>query len=439
MKKRIAYIWKFLTDDIWRVTEGEVTSVTFSFYTIVKTIFLCVNKFVSDRLMNKASALTYSTLLAIVPLLAILFAIARGFGFDELLETELQHSFGGNSEAADVILSFVQSYLSQTKSGIFIGVGLVLLLWTVISLVGNIEVTFNRIWEVKKERSMYRKITDYFSMLLMMPIFIIVSSGLSIYMSTAMKQMEDFVLLAPVLKFLIRLIPYALTWLMFTGLYIFMPNTKVKFRHAFVAGVLAGSAYQLFQVLYINSQMGVSKYNAIYGSFAALPLFLLWLQISWTICLFGVQLTYAGQNIQSFSFDRDTRNISRRYRDFVSILILSLIAKRFERGEAPYTATELSEQNRIPIRLTKQVLYQLQEIQLASEVVTDEKSEEIRYQPAMDISRMSVGLLLDRLDAHGSENFKIDTTDAFGDEWNIYTRSKEEYYKKTGEILLKDL
>ena len=161
-------------------------------------------------------------------------------------------------------------------------------------------------------------------------------------------------------------------------LYIFMPNTKVKFKHALIAGILAGSAYQAFQFLYINSQLWVSKYNAIYGSFAALPLFLLWLQISWTICLFGAELTYAGQNIRSFSFDQDTRNISRRYRDFISILIMSLIAKRFEKNEPPYTAAEISEEHQIPIRLTNQVLYQLQEIELIHEVVTDEKKRRDR-------------------------------------------------------------
>ena len=146
-----------------------------------------------------------------------------------------------------------------------------MLLWTVLNLVSNIEITFNRIWQVKKGRSMYRKITDYFSMFLLMPILIVVSGGLSIFVGTMLKSMADFVLLAPILKFLIRLIPFVLTWLMFTGLYIFMPNTKVKFKHALISGILAGSAYQAFQFLYISSQLWVSKYNAIYGSFSRSP------------------------------------------------------------------------------------------------------------------------------------------------------------------------
>lgn len=326
MNKRIADIWKFITYDIWRITEDEVTKTKFSVYNIIKTIYLCINRFTKDRIVNKASALTYSTLLAIVPILAIVFAIARGFGVSTIMEHQFRNGFGGATETSDTILEFVNSYLSQTKGGVFIGVGLIMLLWTVINLVSNIEITFNRIWGVKKARNMYRKITDYFSMFLLMPILIVVSGGLSIFMSTMLKQIEDFVLLAPIMKFMIRLIPFVLTWFMFTGLYIFMPNTKVKFKHALISGILAGSAYQAFQFLYISSQLWVSRYNAIYGSFAALPMFLLWLQISWTICLFGAELTFAGQNIRNFSFDKDTQNISRRYRDFISILImLSLI------------------------------------------------------------------------------------------------------------------
>ena len=169
MNQRLSDIWKFITYDIWRITESEVTRTKFSIYNIIKTIYLCVNRFNKDRIVNKASALTYSTLLAIVPILAIVFAIARGFGVSTLMESQFRDGFGGSTEATDIILQFVDSYLSQTKNGIFIGVGLVMLLWTVLNLVSNIEITFNRIWQVKKGRSMYRKITDYFSMFLLMP------------------------------------------------------------------------------------------------------------------------------------------------------------------------------------------------------------------------------------------------------------------------------
>ena len=437
---RIPKLWKFLTYDIWRITEDEVTRSTFALYNIIKTAYLCISRFTQDRVANKAAALTYSTLLALVPILAILFAIARGFGFDNVMKSQVLSGFGGPSEATEVIFSFVDSYLSQAKSsGMFVGIGLVMLLWTVLNLINNMELTFNRIWQVKKGRTMYRKVTDYFSLLLLMPVLLVLSGGLSLFMSTMLKNMEGFTLLAPIGKFLIRLIPFVLTWCMFTGLYVFMPNTRVKLRHALIAGILAGTAYQAFQFLYINSQLWVSRYNAIYGSFAALPLLLLWLQVSWTICLFGAELTYAGQNISNFSFDKDTRNISRRYYDFIAILILSLVAKRFARGEAPYTAEEISQEGQIPIQLTRNMLYHLQEVGLLHEVSSDTKNMPIVYQPSIDTQQLNVALVLDRLDTYGSEDFKVDTEETYSGQWRILQQARKAYYTSTRQVLLKDL
>lgn len=439
MTQRIAKLWKFLTYDIWRITEDEVTKTKFSIYNIIKTIYLCITHFNKDRIINKASALTYSTLLAIVPILAILFAIARGFGFDNLMKSQIVSGFGGQSETTEVIFQFVDSYLAEAKSGIFIGVGLIMLLWSVLNLINNMEMTFNRIWQVQKPRSVFRMMTDYFSLLLMMPILIVISGGLSIFMSTMIKNIESFTLLAPVGKFLIRLIPYVLIWFMFTSLYIFMPNTKVKFKHALIGGILAGTAYQAFQFLYISGQLWVARYNAIYGSFAALPMFLLWVHVSWTICLFGAELTYVGQNLRNYSFDKDTRNISRRYYDFVAVLIMSHIAKRFAKNEKPYTAQELSEECQMPIRLTKKVLFELQAVNLTHEVASDEKSEEIGYQPSIDINQLDVALLLNRLDTHGSEDFKIDIEKTYNEHWKALTNTREDYYRAGRQILLKDL
>ncbi|MFA6813767.1 MAG: YihY/virulence factor BrkB family protein [Bacteroidaceae bacterium] len=440
MKKNITNIWRFITYDIWRITENEVTKTTFSIYTIIKTTLLCVNHFTTNRIGNKASALTYSTLLAIVPMMAILFAIARGFGFDNLMELQFRHGMGSNRETSGAIINFANSYLEHTKSSVFIGIGLILLLWTVLNLVSNIEITFNQIWQIKKSRSFYRKITDYFSMFLLLPVLIVLSGGLSIFMSTVLNKTGSFVLMAPIIKFLIRMIPFVLTWMMFTGLYIFMPNTKVKFKNALISGVIAGTAYQFFQYLYINGQIWVSNYNAIYGSFAALPLLLLWLQLSWTICLFGVELTYAGQNIRYFSFDKDTKNISRRYRDFIFLVVMSAIAKRFTQiDKKPYTASMISAEFQIPIRLTNQILYELQDINLIHEVVSDEKSEDIIYQPSMDVNKLNVAVLFDKLDTNGSENFKIDKEIKLNDEWTMLNKLRQDYYDKASKVLLKDL
>lgn len=439
MKKLdINQIRTFLTEDIWRVTEDEISKKRNILYNTIKIITLSIREFVQGRVINKASALTYSTLLAIIPILAILFAIARGFGLDNLLEEQLRTGLEGQALAAETLLSFIDSYLSQAKNGVFIGVGIIMLFYTVLLLTHNMEQTFNSIWQVKKLRSLYRKMTDYFSMLLLLPLLILLSSGISIFMSTFMKTMEEFTLLAPVIKSLVRLTPYVLTWGMFTALYIFMPNTKVKLKYAILPGILAGSAFQAFQYLYIGSQIWVSRYNAIYGSFAAIPMFLLWTQISWSICLFGAQLCYVAQNLRNFSFSKETENISRRYHDFLCILIMSLICKRFQTEETPYTAESLSDEHKIPIRLTTTILYELQDLHLIHETRMENEDEETGYLPAVDINRLNVGMLLNRLDESGSEAFKIDKNRYYAS-WDTLKKARMEYYDSTSKVLLKDL
>ena len=437
-KFNLNQIKTFLLEDIWRVTDDEVSKKKGMLYNAIKIATLSVKEFTERRVVNKASALTYNTLLAIIPILAILFAIARGFGFANLLEDQFRSGLSSQAQAAETILTFIDSYLSHAKSGIFIGVGLIMLFYTVLLLTHNMERTFNSIWQVKKPRSLYRKMTDYFSMMLLLPLLIMLSSGISIFMSTFLKNMEEFFLLAPVIKFLVRLTPFVLTWGMFTALYIFMPNTKVKLKFAIVPGILAGSAFQAFQYLYIGSQIWVSRYNAIYGSFAAIPMFLLWTQISWSICLYGAQLCYVAQNLRNFSFSKETENISRRYHDFLCILIMSLICKRFQTEEPPYTAESLSDEHKIPIRLTTTILYELQDLHMIYETPVEGEDEEMAYLPSVDINQMNVAMLLSRLDKEGSEAFKIDRSQ-YTNTWDALAKARESYYKETSSILLKDL
>jgi len=427
---------QFLTVGIWRVTDEEATPLQHRIYACIKIVLLSIRQFTADRIPVRASALTYSTLLSIIPILALLFAIARGLGFDALMETQFRTSV--TQQQAELIITWVNSYLEHAQSGIFIGVGLIMLLWTVLILTDNIERSFNAIWQVKHPRTVFRKITDYFSMLLLLPLLIVISSGLTIFMTTYVKQMDNYLLLGPVLKFLVRMIPYTLTWGMFIGLFIFIPNTKVRLSHAILPGILAGSAFQAFQYFYINSQIWVSNYNAIYGSFAAIPMFLLWTQISWTICLLGAEMSYISQNLDAFSFDKETENISRRYHDFFCTIILAAICKRFEQIQVPYTAEELSREHRIPIRLTKRILYELQDMHLIYEAVSDEKGRDITYIPGVDINRLTVGMLLTKLDMNGSEDFKIDNA-RYPDSWKVLVKARKEFTEQNNRILLKDL
>lgn len=431
---------RFVTYDIWRITENEVSGLKEFYINIIKTVILAVRGFQNENLQTKASALTFSTLLSIVPLLAVLLGIAKGFGFQNTVRQELFAYFPGHEAELNKAFEFVEGYLTQAQGGVIIGVGLILLFYTVINLISTIEDTFNDIWQIQKSRPWYRKISDYLALFLVLPVLMTASSGLSIFMSTLQNSfLSQYLFFTPMVGLFLNIAPYVITILSFTGLYISLPNTKVRFVNGLVAGILAGCAFQFFQFIYISGQIWVSKYNAIYGSFAALPLLLLWLQLSWLICLFGAELSYASQNVKKFSFERDSKNISRRYKDFLTLLIASLIIKRFTKGEKPYTADELSDDFRIPIRITTQILYLLSELNIIIEVNYGEDDRVAYYQPAVDVNMISVSYLLTRMDEYGSENFKIDTSRLFSKEWKTLLKTREDMMKANENILLKDL
>ena len=430
---------RFVTYDIWRITENEVSGLKEIYINIIKTVILAVRGFQSENLQTKASALTYSTLLSIVPLLAVLLGIAKGFGFQGTVRQELFDYFPGH-EMELKAFEFVESYLAQAQGGVIIGVGLILLFYTVINLISSVEDTFNDIWQIQKSRPWYRKISDYLALFLVLPVLMTASSGLSIFMSTLQNSfLGQYLFFTPLVELFLHIAPYIITTLAFTGLYVSLPNTKVRFVNGLVAGFIAGCAFQLFQFIYISGQIWVSKYNAIYGSFAALPLLLLWLQLSWLICLFGAELSYASQNVKKFSFERDSKSISRRYKDFLTLLIASLIVKRFVKGEKPYTADELSDAYRIPIRITTQILYLLTELNIIIEVNYGNDDRVAYYQPAIDVNKITVSYLLTRMDEYGSENFKIDTSKLFSKEWKALLKTREDMIKANDNILLKDL
>ena len=429
----------FLTTDIWRITRGDVSPLRYLMVEVVKKVLLAVRFFTAKRVMTKASALTYSTLLAIVPILAVVFAIARGFGYNKYIEVWFRDALSSQPQAAEIIIGFVNSYLVHTQSGIFLGIGLLFMLYTVLMLVSNIEDTFNEIWQVKKSRSVLRTFTDYLAMFFIFPILIVVSSGLSIFIATVAGRMPDFLMLDKAVRVLIDLVPYVLMAGLFIALYVFMPNTRVKLKSVVVPGILAGIAMQGLQYVYIHSQIFLSSYNAIYGSFAALPLFMLWLQISWTICLFGAELCYTNQNLDFYDYDAHSGEISHRYRLMLCALLMSRICRRFAAGKKPYSVMELRQETTIPIRFVTDLLFELIDAGLLTEVTSDEKSEESRFMPAEDIHNLTLGTMIDRLEARGTWKIDLDVSELFTSEWGKAIEVRSSYLKNLQRIRLQDL
>ena len=432
-------LYQFLKVDIWQVQREDISPLRYLLYEVIKKVLLAVEYFTTKRMMDSAAALTYSTLLAIVPIMAVVFAIARGFGYNKYIETWFREALSSQPQVAETIIGFVNSYLVHTKSGIFLGIGLLFMLWTVIMLISNIEKAFNDIWQVSTPRSIFRTITDYMAMFLLAPIIIVVTSGISIMMATFANGIGETLIVGPTLRFFLRLLPYIIMSGVFIALYVFMPNTKVKIKSAIIPGILAGVAMQGLQLVYIHSQIWVTGYNAIYGSFAALPLFMLWVQISWTICLFGAELAYTNQNLEKFAFRASTDDLSHRYRLLLSAYLMTLICRRFEEGKKPYTALELKLETNIPIRITHDLLENLTRVHLLSEMTNDEKGTEAVYQPAESTARLSVGMMIDRLEAEGKWKLMPDLQLFKSDELMKAIRQRKDYLQKQRDILFKDI
>lgn len=370
----------------------------------LRIFLLAIRRFSLDKCELRASALTFYTLLSMVPVVALAFAVAKGFGFEKVLGEQLMAKLQGHEEIAERIVGFAQSMLENTKGGAIAGVGIVLLFWTIIKVLGNIEKSFNDIWGVKTPRAMGRKLTDYLSVMMICPILLIIASSVTVLVTTQvslmMERLSFLGVLADALILILKVLPYGVIWLVFTFIYVFMPNTKVGMKSALWGGILAGTIYQLVQLAYISFQIGVSNYGAIYGSFAALPLFLVWLQLSWLIVFFGAEVSFAHQNVATYEFEQDCLAVSHSFKRMTALMVTSLCVKNFLKAEKPRTAADISRELEVPIRLVHSVLFELTEARLLSEVYLD-RSGDLAYQPACDIHRLTVAGVIERLDQQG--------------------------------------
>lgn len=390
----------FLTKDIWSFEISQKGPLRRAIGNTVKVIVIAIRTFLDDKVMTKAAALTYSTLFAIVPILALIFAVARGFGFENIVTSLLEKGIIGENDSLNAVMQFIDGYMQYVSSGAFIGIGLLFLLWSVYSLADGIEANLNAIWHVKQSRGMGRKITDYFSLILLIPIGIICLSGLSVLASSMLSRMQGFQLLGGFVRFLVFALPYLVAGLIFTGFYMFMPNTKVHFKYAIIPGFIAGCLFQVLQNLYFSGQLALSSYNQIYGGFAALPLFLFWLNISWSIVLFGCELAYVSQNNDNFNYFKEPDKISRRHEDFYCLMVMTCICKRFNSHKPAFTRKEIGNELQIPLRYVIASIDILIEAGLL-EVVMQSDDREPAFVPATDTQKLTVVKVLSAINSNG--------------------------------------
>jgi membrane protein len=434
----------FVTVDIWRLRLEDLPFGKSFLIRQARIILLTLRGFSEDKCFFRASSLTFNTLLSIVPVVAILFGVAKGFGFEAVLRQEILEKFPGQAqqEVLTKVIDFAQSMLETAKGGVIAGIGVIILLWSVINVLSHIEVSLNDIWEIKTHRSWGRKFSDYLALMLLSPLLFIVSSSTTVFVTTQLTQLTNKIallgIISPLIFLSIKLIPYVLIWILFTIIYILMPNTQVNLKAGLIAGIIAGTIFQLFQWAYISFQIGAAKYNAIYGSFAALPLFLMWVQISWWVVLFGAELSFANQNVNTYEYEPDAKNVSPAFRRLLTLQIAHLLVKNFAGGERPLTDTEISGRLKMPIRLVHSILYDLVQSRVISETRTSE-DQKYGYQPARDISALTIKYVVDAVEQNGTDSIPVARTEEFKALSNAIEEFRDEMEASPANRLLKDI
>ncbi len=366
---------------------------------------LAFRGFIEDKCLLRAGALTFSSMMSIVPVLALAFAMAKGFGLQGILEEFVYQNLEGQEEIADKLIEFSKAALENARGGLIAGFGILVLLWALISVLGNMEHAFNNIWGTRKHRAISRKFTDYVSIALIFPLVAgLQTTANALLVSDAVqKKFVHLGLVGAYMQSLLKLAPGVFLCIAVSFIYVYLPNTKVKLVSGLLGGTLGGTLWIMTQKLYLHFQIGVSRNSAIYGTLAALPLFLLWLHISWLLILFGAEITYAFQNVDAYRPVKFMPKISMRFRGLVALRAFHAIGKRFLAGERPYSREELARELLLPEAVIDSILASMVRQHLLIRVVNGAKG----YLPARPLKQIRIKSVLDALNAEGRDVFTL--------------------------------
>jgi membrane protein len=442
IKDKVIDLLHFLKTDIWKTSDKECSLVRAFFIRQTKIILLAIHKFAQKRTRVQAAAMTYYSTLALVPSLTLIYGLMKGFGLESTFRDQLETRLSSHKELIDAIFTMAQSYVDKTQGTIFAGLGVALLLWGVFKTLSTMEDAFNNIWGVEEHKPVLRKLSDYLTVFLICPLLIILSGSLTVYVST---QVHHFTLnifnlgpLAPIIYTALFFLPFMVISLVFTFIYIFMPNTKVKFTAGLLGGFVAGALYQVVQWTYIIFQGWINSMNAIYGSLAAIPLFLVWLQLSWMIILFGSEVAFGKQYFKTYEFEPEDIVPSPALRKQVALLLVYMCIKDFKEGKPPCLIQKMAEHLHLPASLAQEVAADLANAGIMTRVHFDD-NKIFAYQPGMPIDTITIETVLDSLEHLGQEDIPIKETEEFKVVTAQLERLKIAQRVCSEKVLLKDL
>jgi membrane protein len=399
-------IIQFVQEDVWLISERELSFSKAFLLKCLKIVLLAVQGFTQNLCELRASALTLYTLLSIVPIIAMLFGIAKGFGLEQSLQQELLKQIPKQETMVIRLIEFAQNLLLNTEGGVVAGLGVIVLFWTVIKVIGTIEESFNQIWHIKQGRPLARKLSDYLSLMLLAPMLLISASSITVFVHTQINWLLKTLHVPDVgsslLLTTLNYLPILIMAGLFSFVYIFLPNQKVQVKAGMIAGIVTGIIYQLAQWAYLSLQVGVSSYNAIYGSFAALPLFLVWVQTGWMIVLFGCEISFFIQNYETHKHHEKFSMLCFSLKKVLALQITYTLVQRFAKAEKALSLTEIATQLSLPVSVVQSTLTSLMECGILVEI-NPEQDEKPLFQPAQDIDLLTVYSIIASLENLGTK------------------------------------
>lgn len=388
----------FFSEGIWLLDPRDYSRPRALLLLALRVLVMTASKFRTDRCMRHAKVLTYFTVMSIVPVLAMGLGLARGFGLDELYKKELFHLFHDQPEVANRLWDFSRNALAQSSNSLILGAGVVVLFWSVFSLLWNMESALNNIRGIARTRAVPRMIVDYIFAGVVLPFLWLAASGATVFAIAQVQKLADLVdgvpAVTPLFSMLISLAPYGVIWMLLAFLYIFLPNGKVRILPGILAAILAGSLYIAFQWFYLRLQVGVVKANAIYGSFAAFPLLLIWIQFSWAIVMAGAECCFSLENASDYlpaAWFAQTPVARARA---IALAATHRSVRLFTGGQPPETAQESAEALGLPLPAVSQALETLARGGVLSRV-NRPRSRYTAYAPARDPGGLSVAAVIE--------------------------------------------
>ena len=432
---KIKHIIAYFTDTVFRPDASEWRSPAARWLVRqYRLLFYTARGLKEHGTLIRSAALTFYTLMSLVPIVAVAFAVVKGFGLADGLVQNLYSIFPQNPEIIDYIVAFAEKALARTQGGVVAVVALVMLFWAVIRVFGSIENAFNNIWEVKAERSIARQWSDYIAIVMIVPVLWVIAGAVGGYARQLLGFGDGWFY-----SLLSQVMSVVVVWVMFTVFYVVIPNARVRFPSALMAGIVAGTAFALFQWGYLYVQRWMTSYNAIYGSFAALPLFMIWMQTSWQILLFGGELSFAYQNVSRFCEERESLRISYDQRRKVLVAVMLIVVEHLRTQGGATPVETIRDRLDLPTRIVNDILYQLVQADLLLAVPVDADDREKEYIPAQDVTSLTVYGVLEAVEQSGNGGFDPAPTPEFSCIDRELERIKQHARKSQENVKIIDL